>query len=267
MTPSSVSAVEWDATLYAAHSGHHRSFDAEFLEALEVLPGSSILDIGCGTGELTATLAAMVGDGRVVGLDVSESMVAEATRRHPGISFVHGSAQQLGPELGSFDLVVSTAAFHWIPARDHPLVLRNIRGVLAPRGRFRAEFGGRGQIRSARRILAEEARRMGLKVRPVWYFPTPAAYMRRLVAAGFSEAESWVRLRHQRRPLPDREALIGWLRSQVTIAYSSSMTAADSPEFQRRVEARAVVELRRADGSFDQDYVRTDLSAVAGGAT
>jgi trans-aconitate methyltransferase len=264
---STGAGVQWDATLYAANSGHHRSFDAVFLESLEIAPDSSILDVGCGTGELTARLAVLAPEGRVVGFDGSDSMVAEATRRHPGVRFVHGSAQELSEDLGTFDLVVSTAVFHWIPARAHPTVLRNIRRVLNPTGRFRAEFGGRGQIAAARRILDEEVTRMGLAVRPTWYFPAPAAYLRRLVAAGFSASESWVRLRHQRRPLPDEAALRGWLRSQVAIAYTATMSDEDAAEFQRRVEARAVLELRRADGSFDQDYVRTNLLAVPQGAS
>jgi trans-aconitate 2-methyltransferase len=258
--------VRWDAQLYAAHSRHHRSFDSVFLDTLEIPRDSRILDLGCGTGELAHRLTLIAPDGRVVGLDASASMVEEARRRHPGVEFVNGAAQELSPELGTFDLVVSTAVLHWIPSPVHTAVLRNVRSVLAPAGRFRAEFGGRGQIAAARRIMGEEVERMGLGVRPTWYFPAPAAYLRRLVAAGFSERDSWVRLRQQRRPLPDLVALRGWLRSQVTIAYTASMNDADAAEFRRRVEDRAVVELRRDDGSFDQDYVRSDLLAVTQGA-
>lgn len=258
--------VRWDATLYAANSGHHRRFDSVFLDSLEVRWGSHILDLGCGTGELTARLAAMAGDGRVVGIDASPSMIEEARRRHPAVEFIELPAQELTPALGRFDLVISTAVLHWVPSHLHPSVLRNVHGVLRPTGTFRAEFGGRGQIAAARRIMGEELERMGLRVRPSWYFPSPPAYLRRLVAAGFSAEGSWVRLRHQRRPLADVAALRGWLRSQVTIAYTSAMNGADAEEFVRRVESRAEVELRRDDGSYDQDYVRTDLLAVPQGA-
>jgi hypothetical protein len=86
-------------------------------------------------------------------------------------------------------------------------------------------------------------------------------YRLQLIKAGFKLDEGWVRLRRQRRPLPDRDALIGWLRSQVAIAYEADMQPADVEKFRRRVEARAIRELRRPDSSYDQDYVRLDLLA------
>jgi trans-aconitate 2-methyltransferase len=255
-------SITWDAGLYGANSAHHRSFDAGFVESVQILAHSRILDIGCGTGDLTARLAELAAHGHVVGIDASSSMIAEARRRHPQVRFEECAAQDMTPEIGSFDLAMSTAVLHWIPESDHDLVLRRVHDVLRPGGVFRAEFGGYGQIARARTILDEEARSMALSVTPPWYFPAPEPYMRRLVNAGFSEAESWTALRHQRRSLPDEDSLRGWLRSQVSIAYEASMTEEDASEFRRRVESRAVVELRREDGTYDQDYVRLDLLAV-----
>ena len=255
-------SITWDAGLYGANSAHHRSFDAGFLELVRILPHSRILDIGCGTGDLTARLADLAPHGQVVGIDASTAMIAEARRRHPQVRFEECAAQDMTPELGSFDLAMSTAVLHWIPQRDHDLVLRRVHDILDPGGVFRAEFGGYGQIAQARAILDDEARSMALSVTPPWYFPAPEPYMQRLVDAGFSGAQSWTALRHQRRSLPDEDALRGWLRSQVSIAYEASMTEQDAAEFRRRVEARAIVELRREDGTYDQDYVRLDLLAV-----
>jgi trans-aconitate methyltransferase len=255
-------SITWDARLYSANSAHHRNFDGWFLESLEVALASRILDVGCGTGDLTARLAELAPQGHVVGVDASSSMIAEARRRHPNVHFEERAAQDITPDLGVFDLVVSTAVLHWIPEGDHDLVLRRIHDVLRPGGAFRAEFGGYGQIAQARTILDEEARAMSLTVRLPWYFPAPEPYVRRLVDAGFSEAQSWTTLRHQRRSVPDQDALEGWLRSQVSIAYEASMSERDAFEFRRRVEARASVELRRDDGTYDQDYIRLDMLAV-----
>jgi trans-aconitate methyltransferase len=255
-------SIHWDAGLYGANSAHHRSFDAGFLDTLEIRPDSSILDVGCGTGDLAATLAQLAPQGQVVGIDASSSMLTEAHRRHPRLRFVECAAQDITPDVGSFDLAVSTAVLHWIREADHPEVLRRIHGVLRPGGVFRAEFGGQGQITRARQILDETARAMALDVTPPWYFPAPDAYKQLLVDAGFSAARSWTVLRHQRRSVPDEDALRGWLRSQVSIAYEASMTELDAAEFRQRVESRAIVELRRDDGTYDQDYVRLDLLAV-----
>jgi trans-aconitate methyltransferase len=251
----------WAATLYATHSSHHRAFDDAFLEGLSLSKRAAVLDLGCGDGALAERLATSYPSASVTGVDASPSMVATARRRsRENLRFEIWRAQDLSPELGRFDLVISTAVLHWIPAAEHPQVLRRVRSVLVPGGMFRAQFGGRGQISRARRILAAESRRRGGPPNP-WYFPGPAAYRRLLAAAGFDDGDGWVRLLRQRRSLPDEEALIGWLRSQILNAYEPHIDPVDVGGFRAKVEARALRELRRPDGSYDQDYIRLDLLA------
>ena len=67
-----------------------------------------------------------------------------------------------------------------------------------------------------------------------------------------------VRLVRQRRAMPDRAALLGWLHSQVFPAYRD---ITDIQGFIATAQQRAIAELRRTDGSYDQDYVRLDLLA------
>jgi demethylmenaquinone methyltransferase/2-methoxy-6-polyprenyl-1,4-benzoquinol methylase len=72
--------------------------------------GGSALDVACGSGKLTAQLAAIAGPkGRVVGLDFSAQMLEVARRDHPGIEFVEGDALKLPFDDESFD--ASTIAF------------------------------------------------------------------------------------------------------------------------------------------------------------
>jgi demethylmenaquinone methyltransferase/2-methoxy-6-polyprenyl-1,4-benzoquinol methylase len=72
--------------------------------------GGSALDVACGSGKLTAQLAAIAGDeGRVVGLDFSAQMLEVARRDHPGIEFVEGDALNLPFDDATFD--ASTIAF------------------------------------------------------------------------------------------------------------------------------------------------------------
>jgi demethylmenaquinone methyltransferase/2-methoxy-6-polyprenyl-1,4-benzoquinol methylase len=83
------------------------------VRAARLSRGGSALDVACGTGKLTAALAAAVGpEGRVVGVDLSPAMLDEA--RHafgemPGIEFVLGNALALPVADGSFD--AATIAF------------------------------------------------------------------------------------------------------------------------------------------------------------
>lgn len=271
MTPAGPSAgtsdpavARWDADLYAANTAHHRRFDEAVLDGVAVPEDAKILDLGCGVGDFTRRLADLVPHGAVLGVDAAPDMVRVAAERSgpANVEFVTAAAQQLATVVAadSIDAVVSVATLHWVPQADHPAVLAQIRRTLRPGGLFRAEFGGSGQIAAARAILDDEARRVGGGPAP-WYFPEADAYRMLLESAGLSVRDGWVRLVHQRRSVPDADALLGWLRSQVLVGYESVLPKGTLQEFRRRTESRAVTELRRVDGSFDQDYVRLDLRA------
>src|SRR4051794_37765147 len=85
----------WDAS-YADSTGHHRRYDQRFLSTLPLRPGDRVLDLGCGAGDLTATVAALVSDGHVVGLEPQPALLAEArARAGANQTFVEASVQHL----------------------------------------------------------------------------------------------------------------------------------------------------------------------------
>jgi ubiquinone/menaquinone biosynthesis C-methylase UbiE len=87
----------------------------EFITATAGLgPGAAILEIGCGTGQLTMRLT---GNGyRLTAIDIGPSMIAAARQRvqDAGVSFQVTSFEDLPAPDARFDLVISSAAFHWI---------------------------------------------------------------------------------------------------------------------------------------------------------
>ncbi|HEV8718134.1 MAG TPA: methyltransferase domain-containing protein [Candidatus Binatia bacterium] len=85
-----------------------QAFKRRTFELLEVKPGAQLLDIGCGTGDDGRTLAQMVGStGRVVGVDHSETMIAEARKRAEGsnlpVEYQVGEAQHMDFANDTFD--------------------------------------------------------------------------------------------------------------------------------------------------------------------
>lgn len=102
-------------------------YDAIFEYGLA--PSSRALDLGCGTGLVSAELIAR--GCRVVGLDVSEKMLARARERAPQASFVKGRAEDMPFAAASFDAAVSAQAFHWF---DQPSVFAELRRVVHPGG-------------------------------------------------------------------------------------------------------------------------------------
>ncbi len=105
------------------------------LEMLRIAPGDAVLDVACGPGNFTRAFAGAAGDGLVVGLDASRTMLAQAARERPGdgIAYVRGSATELPFRDGSFDAVCCFAALYLI---EEPLrAVAEIARVLAPGGR------------------------------------------------------------------------------------------------------------------------------------
>jgi len=121
------------------------------LEMLRISPGDAVLDVACGPGNFTRAFAAAAGgDGLVVGLDASRTMLAQATRERPagGIAYVRGSATDLPFRDGSFDAVCCFAALYLI---EEPLrAVDEIVRVLAPGGRVALLSSvGRGPVPAA----------------------------------------------------------------------------------------------------------------------
>lgn len=102
---------------------------------LPSLPGLAVLDVGCGMGHL-ALRCAEEGAARVVACDISEKMleVARRERAHPRITYVRRAAEDLDFQHGSFDLVVSSLALHYVA--DYPRLVRRVADWLRPEGRF-----------------------------------------------------------------------------------------------------------------------------------
>jgi trans-aconitate 2-methyltransferase len=251
----------FDGDLYAANTRHHRAHDEEVLAGLPLVPGTDVLDLGCGSGDFTARLVPLVTPGRVVGVDVSPSQVAHARAHHPGAGFLTGRAQDVGSLFpsASFDVVVTVATLHWVPAAEQPAVLAGIARVLRPGGVLRADLGGAGQIAATRAVLDEVSARHSGPASP-WCFPEPETYGALLRAAGLTAHR--VRLVRQRRAFPDAAAFEGWLRSQVLPAYLPGVPDAHREAFAADCLHEGLARLQRDDGSYDQDYVRLDVVAT-----
>lgn len=110
---------------------------AAVLRALDLQTGESVLDVGSGPGLLAAEIAAAVGpSGRVCGVDPSDTMLAMAQERCGAlrqVEFESGDAAKLPSPDESFDVVVSTQVFEYVP--DVAGALLEARRVLRPGGR------------------------------------------------------------------------------------------------------------------------------------
>lgn len=132
-----------DKTFFDRYAGMDRSVRGlagagEWRELRAMLPGmrgKRVLDLGCGYG-WHCLYAAEQGAAAVVGIDISERMIAEARRRNPrpNITYRQCAAEDFEAPAGSFDVVLSSLAFHYLESFD--AVCRRVHEWLAPGGAF-----------------------------------------------------------------------------------------------------------------------------------
>ncbi|WP_220483146.1 trans-aconitate 2-methyltransferase [Paenibacillus thiaminolyticus] len=110
-------ADEWRPELYDSKLGFVSAHGQNVIELLQPKAGESVLDVGCGTGDLTARIRES--GAHVVGIDKSEAMIAQARRKYPNLRFIVADAECPLPEAmaEAFDAVFSNAALHWMRRR------------------------------------------------------------------------------------------------------------------------------------------------------
>ena len=137
------SSAAWDAAKYDSCGTFVWEHGAGLVEILEPRSRERVLDVGCGTGHLTAKIAATGAD--VLGIDASESMVRQARTNYPRLRFEVLDALEMRLEP-RFDAAFSNAVLHWITEPE--MAASRIFDALKPGGRFVAELGGKGNIRA-----------------------------------------------------------------------------------------------------------------------
>jgi SAM-dependent methyltransferase len=252
--------MEWHGDEYARHSGHHRAFDAWFLERHRPSGNDVVVDLGCGSGQFTALLASMLPEGSVIGVDPDESMLAGAAGHiAPNLEFRRGSAEELDEVVApaSVDLVVSRAVLHWLPLDRYLRCFEAVHSVLRPGGVFHSESAGAGNVSAIVDLVDTIGSEHGLPVLDP--FPDPGRVLELLELAGFEVGPEGVRTVAQRRAF-SREELVGVLRSQAAVALRRRAPAWEADRLVDEVVAR-VDRLRRHDGSYDQTFVRLEILA------
>lgn len=184
---NAVNEQAWNPSHYDRAGAFVPKLAADLVDLLAPRPAERVLDLGCGTGDLTRQIAER--GASVLGLDASSEMVSEAERKHAaaGIEFRVGDGQELRFEA-EFDAVFSNATLHWMPRADD--VAQGVLRALKPGGRFVAEFGGARCVQTVRTAVAAALAELGVEgyATPNWYFPTVPAY-----AACLERAGLWVR--------------------------------------------------------------------------
>jgi trans-aconitate methyltransferase len=247
----------WDAALYDGKHSFVWKYGSGVIELLAPQPGERILDLGCGTGHLTAQIAAAGAE--VVGIDKSLVMIEEARKNYPNLRFELADGADFAFEA-PFDAIFSNAALHWMTEPERVVVC--IAQALKPGGRLVAEFGGkhcmRPVIEAVQQVLGEtDASAQGTT--PFWYFPSIGEYAPLLERHGL--AVSTALLFDRPTPLEGGEEGLGvWLKM-----FGNLFFVGLSDEQEREVLRQVEVQLRPTyfrDGTWIAPYTRLRIVAT-----
>jgi trans-aconitate methyltransferase len=247
----------WNPELYQTCHSFVWEYGRDLLGLLAPQKHESILDVGCGTGNLTAEIAAL--SGKVTGVDSSQQMIDRARLNYPHLDFRLAEVQKLTFEA-EYDAIFSNAVLHWV--RDAEPAAQAMSHALKPAGRMVVEFGGKGNIAAVLEATYRALELVGVdspELLNCWYFPSVDEYTSVLEGAGMRV--SYAALFD--RPTVLDGGLVGmtnWIR-----VFGGMFLSAVSPEkhetFFEKLNEYAAPSLL-CDGVWQADYRRLRVAAI-----
>lgn len=222
---------DWNPEQYGRfHAERARPF-FDLLDLVQPRPDMRVVDLGCGTGELTRVMHERLAARETLGIDASPAMLAKsAAFAGDGLRFEPGDIAAFSAD-GAYDLVFSNAAIQWVS--DHEPLFARLAAALTPTGQLAVQMPANNDHPShltAFAVAAEPPFREALGgYARRWPVLAPEAYAALLHRLGF--ARQHVRLQVYGHELASREAVIEWVRGSLLTDYEKRLPAELWPEF------------------------------------
>lgn len=244
--------MKWDPEKYVQFADHR---DRPFFDLTSRVAASSpglVVDLGCGPGPLTRSLAERWPQARVVGLDSSDAMVATArsAQHAPNLEFELADASAWMPDPAT-DVLVSNAMLQWIPG--HQKLMSKWLGALKLGAWFAVQVPGNfsSPSHSLMRELADSERwapQLAGVLRHSDAVGEPEDYLKIMIASGF-ETDVWETTYGQ--ILTGKDPVLEWVRGTALRPILAALTPKESEEFESDyagMVARAYPTFAGADG-------------------
>lgn len=127
----SITASSWDPAQYLKFSNERVRPAFDLLAQVPLETASRVVDLGCGTGNMTTILKQRFAAADVLGVDGAEPMLAKARAAVPDCRFEQGDFNTWTP-AAPLDLIFSNAALHWVT--NHETLFPRLLSLLAPGG-------------------------------------------------------------------------------------------------------------------------------------
>jgi trans-aconitate 2-methyltransferase len=226
----------WDPKLYGRFADQRNRPFHELVGRIGAVDPVRVVDLGCGDGSLTATLAARWPTASVLGVDASEEMLADAApRKSDRMSFLLKPIQDWTPE-GPVDVLVSNAALQWVPR--HLTLLPRLVGALAPGGWLAIQLPGNFEAPShalLRELCGSPRWEPQLGTAGRWpTTPSPERYVAELAGLG-CRVDAWETTYAQ--VLAGDDPVLTWMRGTALRPVLARLSAEEAAEFEAELGA------------------------------
>lgn len=134
-----------------------RRVKQQLLRSADILPGTTVLDLGCGTGTMTIWLKQHYPSVKVIGLDADPAILeiarTKAERAGVDITFLEANATDIPLPDGAMQSVVSSLFFHHLRTEQKRAVLAEVLRILQPGGELHISDWGRPSNRLMRGLF------------------------------------------------------------------------------------------------------------------
>lgn len=231
--------TEWNPTSYLQFADERARPFVDLLARVGAQNPRRVVDLGCGPGQLTASLAERWPNADVVGVDSSPAMIERAREQvRPRLRFVLGDLRDWQPD-DPVDVLVSNATLQWVP--DHRALLPRLVGWLSPEGWLALAVPGNFAEPSHQLLRALAAEPPYAAATASVAFPAsyePEYYLGDLTRVG-CQVDAWETTYLHLLTGPD--PVFRWIRGTaarpVLQALSEDQRASFVPEYQRRLRA------------------------------
>jgi trans-aconitate 2-methyltransferase len=227
--------LSWDVDQYERFKNERAQPFRDLAALIEPRPNMRIIDLGCGTGELTRELHEQFAASETIGIDSSESMLQKASSSGT-LHFQLGDIESFTSDR-PFDLVFSNAALHWI--RDHERLFTRLMSLIADHGQLAIQMPANHE-HASHRIAAELATSFGIELRTVNIL-APESYATLLHNLGF--ARQHVRLQVYGHVLPSTRDVVEWTKGSTLTPYRQALSADRYEDFLTQYTDRLVAAL------------------------
>lgn len=224
-------SADWNPAQYARFRDERSVPFLDLLGLVRPREGMQVIDLGCGSGELTRHMHDQLRAAQTLGIDSSETMLTAAATLGGGSLRFEKHDIATFTTNARFDLVFSNAALHWID--DHPRLLERLAGMLAAGGQLAVQIPANDDHPShtvARELARESPFREALagyeRVFPNLKLEAYAALLHRL---GFRD--QIVRMNVYPHLLSSRDDVVEWVKGTLLTDYEKRLSRETWPAF------------------------------------